>query len=125
VYAYVSTHRHSININSIHMCAKNRTLIYTYIYTSEGIERQKKKGKEAIEKEREREKKNSEVKYFHNHISTILYIYSGFLSLFFFLSRSLSLVFFWPFFHFYSSLFCRRHTAMVIIVRMCVFFLYI
>jgi hypothetical protein len=31
-------------------------------------------------------------------------------------------LFFWPFFHLYSALFCGRHTAMVSIVRMCVFF---
>jgi len=33
VYAYVSTHRHSININSIHMYAKKNEHLFTHTFT--------------------------------------------------------------------------------------------
>jgi hypothetical protein len=70
------------------------------------------------------EKKIYEAKYFHNRISTLLYIYIGFLRLFFF-SLPFSSRFFGLFFRLYSLLFCQRHTAVVIIMRMCLFFLYV
>lgn len=94
VCAYVSTHRQNINSNSIRMRAKKKnTYLHIFTWIKASI------GRGTMEK-REMEKK-TEAKYFHNHISTLLYIYTGFLRLFFF-PLSFLLGFFGQFF---SSLF--------------------
>ena len=47
IRVYVCTYRQGININRTHMHVKKEgTLIYTYIYTSEGIDKQQKRERE-------------------------------------------------------------------------------